>query len=202
MRAAWRWVGSLVAFGIHTLFVYACAVHLSPWLVYHWFGWVAPILRISISIPATDWYLQHLESVTIIPAALVGCINASFVPFTIRNLIRKGQDGPCLQQQTRGDSMAMWAWVIPSLFLGYKMLLYHVPSSVLYPNSMSATNYFFDIQKVMPTRENLFTIDPVRVLTQMTVTAPFYSGVAYGLGAWASKYQLLAKLFGSRKPMA
>ena len=51
--------GLVAAFGIHTLIVYAWAVHLSQWLVFHWFGLVAPILQISINMPATDWYLQH-----------------------------------------------------------------------------------------------------------------------------------------------
>jgi hypothetical protein len=195
MRGAWRWGGSLTTFGIQTLLVYASAVHLSPWLVYHWFGWIAPILRISISIPATDWYLQHLELVTTSPAAIVGYISITrFHPFTVGSLIGKNQV----------DSIAVWAWVVPSIVLGYKMLLlYHAPTSVLYPTSVSAAiKYFFDIQTVMPTRENLFTIDPERVLTQMTITAPFYSGVAYSFGAWASKHRLLVKVFGSGKPKA
>jgi hypothetical protein len=34
---------------------------------------------------------------------------------------------------------------------------------------------------------------------QMSVTAPFYAGVAYSAGALASKYDVLAKLFTFEK---
>jgi hypothetical protein len=36
--------------------------------------------------------------------------------------------------------------------------------------------------------------DPVRVVAQLFVTAPFYAGIAYSLGALSSKYKLLTKL--------
>ena len=178
-------LGLVAAFGIHTVAVYVSAVHLSPWLVYHWFGWVAPILQTSTSIPETDWYLQHLEMVTIAPALILGYLNVTlFSRPTIRSYIGG----------SRSDSVAAWAWAVPTLVLGCKMLLYHAPSSVLYGSSMSAVKYFFDIQKVMPTRTNFLTSDPGRVLAQMTVTAPFYAGIAYSLGALALKHRLLTKL--------
>jgi hypothetical protein len=184
-----RFLGRAVLFGINALIVYTSAVHLSPWLVYHWFGWVAPTLQVSIGMPSTDWYLQHLEIVTIIPALLLGYVNATrFFPAALGGHIR-GESDPA----------APWAWVIPTIVLGYKMVLYDAPSSVLYGSSMSpmmsAIKYFFDIQKVMPTRSTFLVVDSVRVLAQMLVTAPFYAGVAYSLGAFASKYELLTKLF-------
>jgi hypothetical protein len=189
-------LGRVVAFGLHTVVVYTSAVHLSPWMVFHWFGWVAPILQISIGMPATDWYLQHLETVTVVPAVILGYFNVTrFFPLTIRNYIG----------EVPFDSVAVWAWSVPALVLGCKMLLYHAPSSVLYATSlyatsMSAIKYFLDIQKVMPTTSNPFASDPVRVLEQMTVTAPFYAGITYSLGALVSKHRLLIKLFASEKP--
>ncbi len=177
--------GFAVAFGIHTVVVYTSAVHLSAWLVFHWFGWVAPILQISVSVPATDWYLQHLEIVTIVPAVVLGYLNVTrFFPVTIRSYIG----------EVPSDSIAPWAWCIPALVLSCKMLLYHAPSSVLFGTSMSPIKYFFDVQKSMPTMSNPFASDPIRVLEQMTVTAPFYAGIAYSVGALASKYRLLTKL--------
>ena len=179
-------LGLVAAFGIHTVIVYISAVHLSPWSVYHWFGWVAPILQISIGMPATDWYLQHLEVVTVIPALMLGYLNVTrFFPPTIRSYLGEGSS----------TSIAGWAWAIPVLVLGYKVLLYHAPSSVLYGASMSAIKYFFDIQRFMPTIRDFRGSDPIRVLAQMTVTAPFFAGIAYSLGGTVSKYQLLAKLF-------
>jgi hypothetical protein len=60
---------------------------------------------------------------------------------------------------------------------------------------MTAIKYFFDIEKVMPTWANPLAGDPVRVAAQMFVTAPFYAGVAYSLGAVLSKRELVNKLF-------
>ena len=183
-------LGLAAAFGIHTVVVYTSAVQLSPWLVFHWFGWVAPILQISINVPATDWYLQHLEIVSIVPAVILGYLNVTrFFPVTIRSYIG----------EVPSDSIALWAWCVPALVLSCKMLLYHAPSSVLYGTSMSAIKYFLDVQKSMPTMSNPFASDPIRVLEQMTVTAPFYAGIAYSFGALASKHQLLTKLLTPEK---
>jgi len=179
--------GYAVAFFLHTAVVYGCAIRLSPWLVYHWFGWVAPILHVSVNVPAGDWppgdwYLQHLELATIVPALIVGYIN-------VTRLL------PSSFGVARSASVAIWAGVIPAVVLICKMMLYEGHSSVLYSSPTAAIAYFLDIQKRMPTRTNLFASDAVRVVAQMTVTAPFYSGVAYSLGALASRYGLATKLF-------
>lgn len=179
-------LGYVAAFILHTYVAYSCGLHLSPQLVFHWFDWIAPVLQISISMPATDWYLQHLELATILPALVVGYINvARFLPTTVRSYLHEG----------RSASIAAWAWTIPTIRLLFRMLMYHAPSSVLFGTSVTAIGYFFDVQKVMPTFANPLGSDPIRVLAQLSITAPFYSGVAYSLGALTSKHQLLARLF-------
>jgi hypothetical protein len=141
-------------------------------------------LKISISMPGTDWYLQHFEVLTVIPGLVAGYINvARFALPTLRNYLHEGR-----------DSIAIWAWTIPTVVLLYRMLIYRAPS-VLFGSSMTAIKYFFDIQKVMPTFANPLASDPVRVWAQMSVTAPFYAGVAYSLGALSSQHALLSKLF-------
>ena len=183
-------LGYFAGFILHTYVAYSCGLHLSPQLVFHWFSWIAPILQTSIGIPATDWYLQHLELATILPALVVGHINvARFFPASVRSYLHEGRSG----------SVAVWAWIIPTSRLLYNMLMYHPPSSVLLGTSVTAIGYFFDIQKVMPTFANPLASEPVRVLAQLSITAPFYSGVAYSLGALASKHQLLTKLFTFEK---
>ncbi len=175
-----------IAFTVHTLVAYNCALHLSAWLVFHWFGWIAPLLHTTISIPATDWYLQHFELVTLIPALVIGYVNVvRFLPAVAREYLHESRSG----------SAAFWTWTIPTLVLLYRMLQYHAPSSVLYGSSMTAVKYFFDIQKVMPTLSNPLASDPEQVWAQMSVTAPFYAGVAYSLGVLASKHSLVTKLF-------
>jgi hypothetical protein len=184
------WLGYFAAFMLHSYVAYTCAMHVSAWLVFHWFGWVMPILHVSTSTPATDWYLQHFELMTILPALVMGHLNvARFLPSTIRNFMHEGN-----------HSIATGAWIFPTLVLLYRMLEYHArSSSVLYGSSMAVVKYFFDIQPVMPTRQNLLASDPVRVWAQMSVTAPFYAGVAYSLGALLSKHGLLTKLFAFEK---
>jgi hypothetical protein len=63
---------------------------------------------------------------------------------------------------------------------------------------MTAVKYFFDIQKTAPTWANPFASDPVRVVAQMFVTAPF-AGVAYSARALLSKHEVLTKLFTFEK---
>ncbi len=182
-------LGYVAAFMLHTYLAYTCAMHLSEWLVFHWFGWVMPILHVSTSTPATNWYLQHFELMTILPALVMGYLNvARVLPNTIRNFMHEGH-----------HSIATLAWIFPALVLLYRMLEYHAPSSVLYGSSMTAVKYFFDIVKVMPTLQNPLASDPIRMWAQMSVTAPFYAGVAYSVGALASKHKILAKLLTFEK---
>lgn len=182
-------LGYLPAFMLHTYVAYTCAIHLSQWLVFHWFGWVAPMFHISPRVPPPDWYLQHFELMTILPALAMGYINvARFLPNSIRTFLHEGH-----------HSIASLAWVVPTLVLLYRMLRYHAPASVLYGSSMTALKYFFDIQTVMPTFQNPLASDPIRVWAQFSVTAPFYAGVAYSLGALALKHQVLTKLFTFEK---
>ncbi len=176
----------LVTFPIDVLIVYTFALHVSGSLVSRWFAWIAPFLQMSTGVRPADWYLQHLELVTIVPALVAGYINAGrFVPAIIGRPVN----------ENRSASTAIWAWSVPTIILVYKMLRYHAPSSVLFVSSMSAFRYFFEIQPTMPTFATMFTSDVVRVAAQMTITAPFYAGVAYSLGAIAAQRKLLVKLF-------
>jgi hypothetical protein len=185
-RSTFVWLG---LFLLNTIVVYACAVRLSPVLVGRWFAWVAPVIGSPSGIPATDWYLQHLEIVTIIPALVAGYLDLGrFLPTTIGRSIG----------EWRSDTAATWVWTVPSAALLYKMLVFQAPSSVLFGSSMTAWRYFFEIQRVMPTFRNPLASDPVRVLAQMYVTAPFYAGVAYSLGAVAERHRLLQAVFMHR----
>jgi hypothetical protein len=185
------WLGLVSTFALHTAIVYTLALQISMFLVGRWFAWIAPVLQISSSVSPADWYLRHLELVLVIPALIAGYINVvRFVPAIFGRPF----------WDNHFDSAITWAWIIPTLVLVYRMLIYRMliyraPSSVLFGTSMTAFKYFFDIQKVMPTLSNPLASDPVRVWAQMSITAPFYAGVAYSLGALMSKYRLLTKLF-------
>jgi len=182
--------GFVPAFALHTAIVYTCALQFSMFLVGRWFAWVAPLLQIPRSAPPGDWYLQHFELAIIVPALVAGYIDVwRFIPALVGKPV----------WETRLDSAVSWAWCIPTLVLCLRMLLYHAPSSVLFASSMTALQYFFEIQKFMPTWMNRGSGDSVRVAAQMLVTGPFYAGVAYSAGALLSKHRLLVKLFTFEK---
>ena len=71
-RSSFVWLG---LFLLNSIVVYACALQLSPVLVGSWFAWVTPIVGFPSGTLATDWYLQHLELVTIAPALVAGYID-------------------------------------------------------------------------------------------------------------------------------
>ena len=181
-----RWVG---LFLLNTCLVYVCAMYISPMLAGRWFGLVAPVLNIRTSTPSGDWYLSHLEVVTILPALIAGYIDIGrFTPSIVGRRIA----------EQRSVSAGTWAWLVPTVLLIYKMLRFHPPTSVLVGPSISAFAYLFDIQKVMPTLANPLASDPQRVLVQMYVTAPFYAGLAYSLGALARQRQWARRTSGQR----
>lgn len=142
---------------MHTIAAYFCAVFVCPRLVAMWFGWLLPLIRWHTVTGAADWYISHLLGVTIVPVVVVGYLIA----------------------RTRLSGSA-WAWIAPSVVLVYSMLNLNVEASVLAP-PMSRLHYFFGTIPSMPNYVGLN--DPVRVLKQMTVTAPFYAGVGYSAGA-------------------
>lgn len=180
-RALW-----LGLFLLDTFLVYVCAIHLSPMLVGRWFAWILPALGLRGSVTPANWYLRHLELVTIIPAFIAGYLDVGrFLPATIGKRIATWRSG----------SAASRAWMIPTVVLLWRLLPFRAPSSVLYGSSLSAFGYYFDIQHVMPTFSNPLASDPLRVWAQMSVTAPFYAGFAFSAGALVWKRQLLPAFF-------
>lgn len=157
-----HWVRNFfIWFVLHTVAVYMAALEFCPSLVGHTFRWLLPIFHANLGISAGDWYLQHLIAITMIPTLLGGYLGARFV----------------------NSSAAFWAWLVPVVVMAGKLLTFHSGSSVLMSSQMSGLKYYFDIQPIMPNRSNFLSVDPMRVVQQMTVTAPFLAGEAYTLGA-------------------
>jgi hypothetical protein len=184
-------VASFAAFALDTLIVYILAMRISGSLVSLWFRWAPHLFQISTAGRPVDWYLQHLEWMTIIPALAAGYIDVGrIIPALMGGLIR----------DRRTTSAALWAWVVPASVLAYKMLQFESPISVLVSTSMSATRYYFDIERTMPGFTGQLGADPVRLLRQLTITAPFYAGVAYSFGAACYKYRVFGRTFSFQKP--
>jgi hypothetical protein len=123
----------------------------------------------------SDW-LQHFKLVSIVPALVVGYLVS-----------------------THFGRLATYAWILPTLVLAYELLKFTEPQvSVLAPHSSTRFQYFFVIQRAMPTFTPGFGgVDPVRVALQMSMVTPFYAGLAYTAGALAAKHDLLKRIFGS-----
>jgi len=172
------WTSSAGAFILHTVTVFVCASLSFPWLVGRWSAWVEPYVHVSESGSAWSWYLSHIALGSLVLAVAVG------------------------YGMARGlKTAAVWAWTVPALVLGVKMLVFaHPPaSSVLFqtPPGMTALEYFFGILPVTP-----FDPDFERIVAQMRFTASFCTGVGYTLGAVVARYELLTKMFIFEKPPA
>jgi hypothetical protein len=176
-RSGLLWPGaSLVGlFALHTTVAFACAIRLGPWLVGRWFGWILPLSGRTSPLGFTsysDSYLQHLELVSILPALAVG--------YVVCRYFRK---------------LATWAWILPTIILSYKLVTFTDPqASIFISHPLSRFSYYFVTMRLMPTFTDFRGSDPVRVLQQMTVVAPFYSGVAYSVGALLENHKLLERI--------
>ncbi len=180
---AWPGASTVGLFALHTTAASMCGLHIGPRIVARWFAWVLPLLGLSTTTYAVDYYLQHLELVSIIPAFLLGFLVSYRFP-----------------------RLATWAWILPTVILAYKLLAFETPPTSVLASSpslasslLSRFSYFFVIERYMPTFTNFRGSDPVRVAQQMTVVATLYSGVAYSIGALAQKHKIVQRLFG--KPL-
>jgi len=134
-----------------------------------------PLTGTTSHIPTGNDHLQNFELVSIVPALVVGYLLAR-----------------------RFGRFAVYAWVLPTVVLAYKLLTFTEPYASVFPASSSMTRfeYFFVIQRRGPTFTPGFAgVDPIRVALQMTVVASFYSGLAYSVGAVAGKHTLLDQIF-------
>ncbi len=171
----WPGAATAGAFSIHTTAAVICGVHLGPWLLSRWFVWILPLLGMSSSTPSADRWLEHFEIVSIVPALVVGYV-------------------VCRYLRTQATS----AWIVPTVILCYRLLTFTNPhSSVFASDPWSGFSYYFVIERLMPTLYNFRGSDPIRVALQMSVVAPFYSGVAYSLGALTKKHRVLERLVRS-----
>lgn len=157
-------IGAIGSFAFHTTAAAVCGIHVGPWSLSRWFVWVLPLIGISSGTPRADYWLQHLELVSVIPALVAGFVVSRYF-----------------------EELSSWAWAVPTIILAYKLLIFtDAHASVLASaDPWSRFSYYFVIQQHMPTFSNFWygVSDPVRVTEQMTVTVPFYSGVAYSVGA-------------------
>ena len=174
----WPGAGPIGSFALHTTAVTFCGIFAGPWLLSRWFVWILPLFRISPATPRADYWLQHLELVSIVPALVFGALVARYF-----------------------ERLASWAWVVPTMIVSYKLLTFTNPNvSVLSSDdSFSRFSYYFMIQQHMPTFSSLGLTgsDPIRVAEQLNVTVPFYSGVAYSIGALATKHKVISRIVSS-----
>jgi hypothetical protein len=174
----WPGAGAIGSFALHTTAVPLCGIFLGPWLFSRWFVWILPLFRVSPAMPRAEYWLQNLESVSIIPALVFGALIARYF-----------------------EKLASWAWIVPTIILTYKLLTYTNPNVSVFASadSWSRFSYYFVIQQHMPTFSRSFGVsgDPIRVAQQLDVTVPFYSGIAYSVGALLTKHKVIERFVSS-----
>src|SRR6202453_370603 len=79
----------------------------------------------------------------------------------------------------------------------YKLLTFTDPqASVFTSHPLSRFSYYFVIVRLMPTFTDLRGSDPIRLVQQMAVVEPFYSGVAYSIGALLENHKIFERVIG------
>ena len=165
----WPGAASIGRFAFHTTGAAVCGIHFGPWLLSRWFVWILPVAGLSTTTYSGDFWLQHLEVVSIVPALAVGYLASRYFP-----------------------KFGTWAWTLPTIILCYKLLTFINPNvSVFGSNSWSRFSYYFVIEKSMPGFYDLRGSDPARVAAQLTLVAPFYSGVSYSVGALVEQRKVM-----------
>jgi hypothetical protein len=174
----WSWASTVGLFALHTTIAAVCALRVGPWLVGHWFAWILPLSGRTSPTGSTaysDYYLQHLELLSILPALVIGYVVCRYLP-----------------------KLATWAWILPTLILSFKLLTFTDPqASVFISHRLSRFSYYFGILRLTPTFTDLRGSDPIRLVQQITVVEPFYSGVAYSIGALLESHKILERVIGS-----
>jgi hypothetical protein len=171
----WPGAGTLGPLSVHTAAAAICSIHLGPWLLSRWYAWILPLTGMSSHVPSGNDLLQNFELVSTVPALIAGYLLSKYVP-----------------------KMGAFAWIVPTVILAYRLATFTEPySSVFGPHPSIRFSYFFVIDRTMPTFTTTTGLigDPVRVYLQTTVVASFYAGVAYSVGAFATKYKLLERVF-------
>jgi len=69
-------------------------------------------------------------------------------------------------------------------------------ASVFTSHPLSRFSYYFVIVRLMPTFTDLRGSDPIRLVQQMAVVEPFYSGVAYSIGALLENHKIFERVIG------
>ncbi len=90
--------------------------------------------------------------------------------------------------------LSTWAWIIPTFVMAYTLFEFtDAPSSVFSsPHYFTQFSYFFGSLTHVPRFSEVGSPDVIRTLQQMFVVAPFYSGLAYSVGALAAKHKVFA----------
>jgi len=167
---------------LHTTAAGLCATYLNVWLAGQMVHWILPLIGQPAPFHVMDFYLQHFELANVIPAFLLGCV-----------IVRKF------------PGFSTWAWLVPTIVFLYKLVTFVEPNvSLLAPGDpWHRFSYYFVIERVAPTLKFTPTSfewggpDPVRVLEQINVVAPLYCGIAYTLGAFATKTKALHRAWQS-----
>ena len=167
---------------LHTSVAGLCVTYVSLWLAGQLVHWVLPLFGQPAPAHAVDFYLQHFELANLIPAFLLGWVIARKLP-----------------------ELSAWAWSLPTMIMVYKLATFVEPNpSVLTSgDAWHRFTYYFDIQRIAPTMRitsassDVSGPDPVRVLEQITVVAPFYCGIAYSIGALAMKAGVFQRIWES-----
>jgi hypothetical protein len=157
-------------FALQTSAAALCATYLNLWLAGRIVHWVLPLIGASAPHNAIYFYMQHFELANAIPAFVLGYIISRKFP-----------------------EFGSWAWLLPTLVILHKLITYAEPNVSVFAVShpWHRFSYYFVIARP---RFNFLPSGLDRLFEQIRVVAPFYSSLAYSVGAVAMKTNALQRV--------
>jgi hypothetical protein len=158
-------------FLLHVAAVYAITNFCTPWLAGWTRGTILPLVQHPTSSSSFEFLFSNLLAFSFAPAFAVGLINARFK-----------------------HRVAQFVWLVPTIILAYKFLIFPAPS-VFHSQFSAAFHQYFGGGFLIPEFRDwheFWTIvgsnsDMTRGRAQLDFTAPFYAGIGYSVAAWIGR---------------
>lgn len=155
-------------FLLHLAAVYAITTFFTTRLAGWTRGTLLPLLEKPTSLNGAEFLFSHLVVFSSVPAFAVGLVNARFK-----------------------QKVAQFVWIVPAAILTYKFLTFPAPS-IFHSQFSAAFHQYFEGGFLIPEFQNWHDFwsivgsnpDMKRGIAQLNLTAPFYAGIGYSLGAW------------------
>ena len=169
-----RWYEPSLNLALHITIVYVGSLYLCPLTTGILHRHLIRPMESGNGVSDVQFYFSHLFIVTSVPLLFIGYLNPKNIQI-----------------------YSLWVWVIPTAIMFFELWTF-ASVSVLGSNWSAAVSYYFGSDWRVPSSvaEAVNNIAGMKVYIARTrFVAPFYGGMAYCFGAFASRCQLGKMVF-------